>query len=353
MKYLLTFKPLKNFFFGSADTFSDDYFAISDYFPQNTQLLGALRLFIAEQKGLMKQHKNGRYSKRPEELKKLIGTAKSSDFMTNSDLGKINNLSGMFIVGSKLDDAFFKTPFDIEIADGGIRYYTLANFDDTYYFLKDYDSKKTSAQRLANSKFWSSYIDKQELSVADTIEYADAFCQHRQVGIKLEKKRVAADEDEGGAFYTKVDYTLKSDYLFACVIDFDDELDGGIIELGGDGSIFELKVQELSSTQLASHPIVSRIFEHPAQGDKVVCMSDTILESTNEFHSHFTIAPYSKPFRMLKDGDKNRSKFTGKTDQANLIPAGTVSFLDGQVVPQNSIGAFSKMGFAHYLTAKK
>ena len=98
MRYLLTFKPLKNFFFGNSQTFSDDYVAKSEYFPQNTQLLGAIRLFIAEQHSLIKMHKNGKYSDYPEELKKLIGSASSKDFLTNDDLGKIQNLSQMFIV---------------------------------------------------------------------------------------------------------------------------------------------------------------------------------------------------------------------------------------------------------------
>ncbi|MEY4505270.1 MAG: hypothetical protein RL154_1570, partial [Pseudomonadota bacterium] len=91
MKYILTFKPLKNFFFGNDRTFTKDYFAISEYLPQNTQLLGAIRLFIAEQNNLMCAHKNGKYSNSPEKLKKLIGTANGSNFNTNTDLGMIKN----------------------------------------------------------------------------------------------------------------------------------------------------------------------------------------------------------------------------------------------------------------------
>jgi hypothetical protein len=115
MKYLLTFKPLKNFFFGNDKTFSDDYFAISSYFPQNTQLLGALRLFIAEQNKLIHVHRNGKYSNEPNKLKQKIGTASSEDFLTNTDLGKIKNLSQMFIVNKNIDDAYFPTPFDTYI----------------------------------------------------------------------------------------------------------------------------------------------------------------------------------------------------------------------------------------------
>ena len=156
MKYLLTFKPLKNFFFGNNKTFSDDYVAISEYFPQNTQLLGAIRLFIAEQKGLMHVHKNGKYSNNPEALKKLIGTASSKDFETNANLGRIKNLSQMFIVRNDLNDAYFPTPLDIEISNEGIRYYALANIGEDY-FLKNYDVKKASSQKFANGTFWYNF----------------------------------------------------------------------------------------------------------------------------------------------------------------------------------------------------
>lgn len=364
MKYLLTFKPLKNFFFGNSQTFSPsgyddkvDYLAISDYFPQNTQLLGALRLFIAEQNKLMHVHRNGKYSNEPNELKKLIGTASSKDFSTNADLGKIQNLSQMFLVNSSLNDAYFKTPLDIEISEDGVKFYELAHIENDY-FLQNYDVKKASSQKLGNSQFWKNYTHKQELSKENLKDMSEIFITHSQVGIGLENKKTI-----DGAFYSKTDYQLKNGFLFGCLIELDEEIiSDGIIQIGAESSLFELKIITYEKTQLMSHPIVSQLFTQPQKGDKAVAISDVILQSTDEFHAYFTIVPFYKNLAMLKSEnesfqgkskEKNFAKFEGKTEQKRLIPAGTVSYIKEQVMPHNqTLGAYAKMGYNQFITTK-
>jgi CRISPR type III-B/RAMP module-associated protein Cmr3 len=351
MKYLLTFNPLKNFFFGNDKTFSDDYVAISEYFPNNTQLLGAIRLFVAEQKGLMHVHKNGKYSNNPEALKKLIGTAGSKNFETNNDLGMIHNLSQMFIVNKELEDAYFPTPLDIEVSDNGIRYYELTNIGEDY-FLKNYDVKNTLSQKLANGNFWNNYIHKKQLSKED-IEAFDfdpitkkgVFKYHHQVGIGLEHKKTIE-----GAFYSKTDYQIDDKFLFACLIELEEKIiNDGIIQIGAENSLFEIKIVPIEHTKLQNHVIVSQLFSQPRQGDKVVAISDVILNNTNEFNAYFTIVPYFKHFAML---DNNYANFNGKTPQKQLIPLGTVSYLKDQTLPSNkNLGAYIKMGYNQFITA--
>lgn len=345
MKYILTFKPLKHFFFGNHKTFSDDYLAISEYFPQNTQLLGALRLFIAEQSGLIKVYKNGKWCVRPEDLKLLTGSATSRDFRNNNDLGKINNLSQMFIVNKELDDAYFPTPFDLEVSVDHIKYYILDNLDGDYY-LNNYNVKKSSSQHLANKNFWEQYINTDKLSNKDIKKFTDVFQNHSQVGIELENKQTVDKQ-----FYSKVDYQLDSQFLFACVIDLEEKIiDDGIIQIGAESSIFNLKVQKLEDTIIKYHPIVSRLFTKPDIGDKLICISDTILNSTDDFQANFTIVPHYKNFAML---DKTKSKFNKKTEQKRIIPTGTISYLKEKTLPkEQNIGAFSKMGYNQFITIK-
>lgn len=372
MKYLLTFKPLKNFFFGNRQTFNSkgvsdekDYLAISEYFPQNTQLLGAIRLFIAEQNKLMHLHRNGKYSNEPEKLKKLIGTASSKDFDLNSDLGAIQNLSQMFIVNSDIDDAYFSTPFDIEINKQQVRYYELANIEDNY-FLKDYSAKNASYPYLAKSSFWQKYINKEKLSFDDLEEFdydaqnkKGVFVKHTQVGIGLENKKTV-----DGAFYSKVDYNLADGYLFSCLVDFDGELEDGVIQIGAESSLFELKILKYEDTNLISHPIVSKLFTQVQYGDKLVAISDVMLDSTKELNSHFWIVPFYKKFAMLKSQDegfnngsskhKNYQKFSGKTKQKRLVPQGSVFYTKAQTdLTNHSLGAYSKMGYNQFLIVKK
>lgn len=345
MKYLLTFKPLKNFFFGNDKTFSDDYLAISEYFPQNTQLLGAIRLFIAEQNKLMHIHKNGKYSNEPEKLKKLIGTAGSKDFDINSDLGMIQNISQMFLVSEDLSDAYFPAPFDIEVSDDGVKYYELSNIENDY-FLQNYNAKNASTQKLGNNLFWSKYINKEQLAKDDIKEFEAIFIPHYQVGIGLENKKTI-----DGAFYSKTDYQLNDKFLFGCLMELDEPIiNDGIIQIGAENSLFELKIIPLEATKLQNHSIVSQLFHEPQKGDKVVAISEVILENTKEFHSHFTIVPYYKNFAML---DNDYANFKGKTSQKRLIPVGTVSYIKNQVMPYNqTLGAYAKMGYNQFLTTK-
>lgn len=381
MKYLLTFKPLKHFFFGSNRTFSDDYLAHSEYFPQNTQLLGALRLFIAEQHGLIKVYKNGKYSKRPEELKVLTGTAKSSNFIDNNDLGKINNLSEMFIVNKEVTDAYFSTPLDVnfsfktkkidvngeekEVSDYGkettVNYYELAQID-AQYFVKGYDVKKTNHQLLSNQNFWNAYIDHETSFINGVLplEYdkdsrEGVFVSHQQVGIGLNNKQVIEK-----AFYSKVDFSLSESFMFAAIFDFDGNIEDGFIQIGAESSLFEMKAIEYEESKLTNHPIVSQFFTNVSDADKVVALGSAILHDTKDIATYFSIVPYYKRFGMLKSEedasskskDKNNTKFKGKTAQKRVVPPGSVFYLkDGEFQSKN-IGAYAKMGYNQFIKVK-
>ena len=346
MKYLLTFKPLKNFFFGNNKTFSNDYVAHSEYFPQNTQLLGALKIFLAEQKGLMHIHKNGRYSNNPASLTKLIGNASSKDYMTNDNLGLINNISQMFIVNKSITDAFFPTPFDIEILEKEVNYYELTNIDQDYFY-KNFSVKDVSSQSLAGNDFWKKYLKKETLDFTTIHDFDTVFKKHSQVGIGLENKQVVDK-----AFYVKEDYNLDSEYLFACVFDFDETIEDGIIQLGAESSLFSLKVSKLESTEIANHTIVSQFFTQDIQGEKLIAMSDIILNSTHELNTYFSHIPFTKKLAMLQSGNRYTNSFKGKTLQTNVIPQGSVFYLKSQREILQK-GAYNKMGYNQFIKVKK
>ena len=367
MKFVLTFKPLKNFFFGSDRTFSEDYVAVSEYFPQNTQLLGALRLFIAEHYKLMHVHKNGKYSNEPQKLKKLIGTASSANFLENDDLGKIQNLSQMFLVPESLDDAFFPTPFDLFEKETTLGSYTLSSLDNSY-FLKDYDVKNLMQQKLGNKNFWKAYIEGTTPLMEDTqpFEYTNDnttknesgfFIRHSQVGIALENKKTI-----DGAFYSKTDFQLREGYLFACLIELEDAVfSDGIIQLGAESSLFELSITPLEETKLEEHPVVSCLFQQPDLNKKLVCVSDTMLHDRDRLDELFSIVPYVKTFSMLQSDKKSfevkssqrksYTKFKGKTQLKRVVPAGSLFYLNSKL-PQTAQGAFKKMGFNQFITVE-
>lgn len=341
MKYLLTFQPLKHFFFGNDKTFTQDYIARSEYFPQQTQLLGALRLFIAEQNNLMSVHKNGKYSNHPQKLKQLIGDANSGDFDKNDNLGVIKNLSSMFIVDRSVEDAYFHTPLDIEVSKKSIKTYTLSSFDDDY-FLNDYDVKNASYQYLANDEFWRDYTTNRNLKRETLKSFDDIFITHTQVGIALEDKKTI-----DGAFYSKVDYTLDKNFLFACVIELEDDvIKNGIINLGAESSLFELNIKKLQDTNLEQHTVISTLFKIPIPTDKVVAISE-IMADTKDFKAKFHITPFYKKFAMIKS-NKTYTKFEGKTKQSRLITKGSV-FYSPKTLPQTK-NTYAKIGFNQFIT---
>jgi len=368
MKYLLTFKPLKNFFFGNDKTFSDDYFATSEYFPQNTQLLGAIRLFIAEQNGLMHVHRNGKYSNEPQKLKELIGDANANNFTENKNLGKIQNLSGMFLVKNTLDDAYFPTPFDIEISKDSIRYYQLTSIDNEYFFL-DYDVKNASSQHFGNSLFWTKYINKEPLHVSTIapFEYDQEskkgfFKRHTQVGIALDKKQVIDEK-----FYAKIDYALRDNYLFGAIIELQEEIIAdGIIQIGAESSLFELNVHKLHDYKaLQKHPLIDAMFETSKEGSKVVAISDCIVPHTKDIGSIYSVVHFNKMLRMIKaenkDGsfkketakDKNYNKYKNKTQPQRLIPKGSVFYFNNDIcLDKPAQGAYAKMGYNKFIAVK-
>jgi len=352
MRYLLTFKPLKNFFFGGKQTLRDDYFAKSEYFPQPTQLLGALRLYIAEQNGLMKTYLNGRYSKSPEELKKLVGEY--------SSLGQIENLSCMFILNDNLTDAYFQIPFDLhlefskdeeqQVALNTATYYQLSNIDNQYY-LKGYDAKKYTEPLLGNNNFWISYlkggdIDKETLAAFfGSSNVTNIFKENSQVGITLDKKQKV-----DGKFYTKIDYNLEDGFIFGCVIDLQEPIiEDGMITIGADNSLFELKVHQLDTLKLKDHTLIKQLFTQPSDAIKYVALSDMLVESTKDLEAYFTLAPYAKTTVTLLH---KRDRFKGKSKAKRVVPAGSVIYpREGCLLPTPE-GIYKHIGYNQFIGVK-
>jgi|GEM_PF-6596585 len=370
MKYLLTFKPLGHFFFGNERTFKEDYVAHSEYFPQPTQLLGALRLVIAQQYGLIKQYRNGRYTKDPQTLQALTGTAKAHTFMENDDLGKIAMLSPMFLASESLDDAYFPTPFDLNatITYGShmmateseeiipvkypqkvtLSYLTLANIGG-YYYLDGYNVKHHSPQMLGNSVFWKAYLNGEERAVnalfafEDSSEHKGIFLPHEQVGIALDKGKQTIDEK----FYVKKDYTLNEGFLFACLLDFDGEIEDDYVQLGAEGSLFKMEVHPLSQTPLSQHPVIVSLQNAPKAGGKAVAISDVMVEHKDVSPLHFALVPYVKRSASLK---RDKERYMGVHPLKQVAPAGSIFYLKEQESMPSNIGAYAKMGYNQFIS---
>ena len=328
---LLTFKPLKPFFFGGRVNFSNDNYVFSRYFPQTTQILGALRLFIGEKKGLIKVYKNGRYSKNPEKLKDLIGDAKPEDFEVNDNLGYIKYLSPMFLVSKDKKNFYYPTPFDVYEEDKKVKIYELTKLKNSYYF-KGYDSKKGIQEYLGDQNFWNGYINNNPTNI---LKYNDIFKEVSQVGIGLKQKRTIE-----GKFYYKVSYNLEEDFLFACVVDCN-EIENGEIQIGADGSMFKMEVSEFNF----NHPL----FETLINGKKILKEKSVALSESFGNLENLDIPYIAQPydFKMIKyKKDGKIYKFGGKTTYKRLIKRGSVFYGN---VNFKATGAYEKISFNKFL----
>ena len=120
-KYLVTLKPLTPFFFGGENTFGDgkiNYFARSNYLPQQTTILGMIRHQLLIQNNLIGTDPE------TENWESLIG---AQSFQRNNDgfvskFGAIQNISPVFLTNGKdhfttqsLDWAFYEYEINNEV----------------------------------------------------------------------------------------------------------------------------------------------------------------------------------------------------------------------------------------------
>ncbi len=351
---LLRLKPLKPFFFGKQTVFGNTNYASSEYFPQQTQIAGALRLYWMEQNRLMRVQKDGKYvpyEKKTEAIN-LVGDAGSDTFEGNDDLGKIQNISPMFILkveNDYVEDALFEIPFDVSTDRLAYpRRLDSINGKQATVLLENYDYKEGSHRGFGDKLFWDEYRYGRA-SENNIVEYNKIFSEQNQVGIALNEHKQVVDE----MFYTKKSYSLESGYEFGLLVELDEEglddkdkLKKGYISIGADSSMFRLKVED-DLYRIEDH-LVIRSFQSPdAEGNKIVLLSDSMLDSSIDSDAYFQLVPYSVPFRMMSNATDSRASY--KTTEKLLVPKGSVYYFDEPNSLEEAKGAYAKMGFNRYL----
>ena len=352
---LLELKPLKPFFFGGEKVFTNTHDAHSEYFPQQTQILGALRLYWMEQNRLIRVQKDGKYVpyEKKSEAINLVGDAGSSNFQHYDNLGCILGISPMFILQKEkkcLKDALFEIPSDV-VSDrcnttlaipqklNGI----VSNKSVT--LLKKFDTKKGFVSGFGGSAFWEDYCN--DYASEAVVNFDKIYTAYEQVGIGLEHKQTVNKQ-----FYTKKSYMLNDSYRFGLLINIDDEklakesqktLQDGIISLGADASMFRLSVMDIPPS-LKKHRLIANLMNPPPQkGKKVVLLNDAMLESSIQEDAFFQIISKKIPFKTLQKKSHHKSK------EKLLVPKGSVYYFDKPCSLPQAKGAYAKMGFNQYL----
>lgn len=329
MYYLIALNPLKHFFFGGETTFSDSYLVQSNHYPQGSQIVGALKQYILENKGLMQVHRNGKYvkaSKDTDQGRKKYQAAVQA-------VESLKYVSPTFLLHSKDDeiaDALFEIPHDvvetkdqnameiIDTSDIPIR------SNKKIRVFKNFSIKTGYVAGLGGKKFWETYQKGQKFLPNDILKYEQVFVPSDHVGIWLDKSRAIQ-----GKFYSKSDFKLNDGYSFGIIVESDEALPCGIIQIGGENSMFSLKCEKIETfSKLSNHPVIQSIMKKntPEKYTKAIALSELIMEKTIPRHINSAIADHYKSERQLKSAGSR--EYVGKTSSRRLVPRGSVFYID-------------------------
>lgn len=396
--YRVTLKPLTPFFFGGENTFGEgstvNYFARSNYLPQQTTILGFLRYELLAQNGLLGTDP---VSKKwsdligPESFQKKNGTF-------TRGFGAISNISPVFLTNGQehyipqsMDWAMYKAseievnnckvgvdalgPIELTFSDNGVA---------AYYGAKP---AKAPSLQVGNAPFDPKYGLK-ELWVSSDGKimrqweregekdfkkgkgYLDGlFVPHQQVGIHRKVKD--RSKNEKGDFYKKVSYTLDDGFAFAFYIEMElpdrKEFKSRVVTMGGERSTFRMEVT--ATTENFEEIFTKETFAHPSKREypSIVLTSDAYVSPEILDNCDFAITD-SVPFRNIATRQENNGNYVRmdkagtkwsntkkKSELLYLVKRGSIFFIENpeklkktQDFLENT--AFRNIGYNHYIT---
>jgi CRISPR-associated protein Cmr3 len=282
--YFVRLKPLDSYFFSGRETFNyssgresiKNYYVKSEYFPQQTTILGMLRKEILIATGYYKEDRR-EYSNNLQEIIDLIGEGSfNAEGHKNEDgFGKIKNISPIFLY--KDGNIFAPAPLDyglkFEKLEGNC-YFNSENKDNKAD--KDYKNfipnlKNYEAKNGLNRKITSFNIFEKEYL------FDDIFEEDERIGI--DTKAI-----ENG-YYRQLYYKLKNNFEFCFFIKLEEDIFGirekesykTTVYIGAEGKPFKF---EITKSSLDFEKLVEN---YKTSKERIVCISDIILNE-DEFY---------------------------------------------------------------------
>lgn len=347
-KYLIKLTPHSTFFFGGEKTFGENntnYFVKSEYFPQQTTLLGMVRYQLLVQSGdaIFKNNK----IQNKDEVTSLIGE-QSFTIGNDFNFGLIEKLSPVFI--SDKDNEFLFPAnkeyqwIDKEINENGVEkeinnfrlkeFYknengagNFPNLKDFIPVMKGYDPKKDLPDLLVNKdltikKYYDFNKDKNEAEKENGI-----FIEQKQVGIRKNYEGKSDDK----SFFVQILRKLKKGYSFAFILELKNlELKNGtkfnnnnVVTLGADQSKFKM---EVTKNYERNFDDLIPNYEKSKNSDKIILVSDAYVSNKILKVSDFAITETVK-FRSLKSNVKETKKYTALSSNDNEALSKTQTYI--------------------------
>jgi len=364
--YLFKLYPIDRFFFGGRITFGEgesrNYFVRSEYFPQQTTLLGALRFLILKQSGLLDE--NGRVIG---DTSRIIGPSGFNHLPMDEEhnYGCIKKISPIFILGP--EQQFFiaqsrefafkeiedevtgevqreQVPLELKKRPGRI-----AENEEIWHF-DNYQSKLEMPDLLVNVSTGQMHLYDYSI---ENVNYPQNgfFIPYQQVGNKIPDPTSDSHDNEDG-FYKQVAYKLLPGFGFAFYAEISYTFTNlnTIIKLGSDESYFNLNINVISESiddffhqspvsddnPVKSEFVAKKLFKNVNPVDtKIVFLSDAFVPEEivlNQVFSSIEVLPFKYMETTPNSGrfpiqraritlDKSKKTF-------NLIKKGSVMYFN-------------------------
>ncbi|MCB4204624.1 hypothetical protein LF845_06585 [Deferribacterales bacterium Es71-Z0220] len=330
-RYLITFKPLVPYFFGSEQTFGEgdesNYFGKSLQIPQQTTILGALREQILIQANIWK--KEGYTEKEKTEIEQLIG--KSFRIKEENNFGVIKNISPVFFCKHKGKnfDFYNFTPFDhgveIEFVEGRCSFGS-----PKIPKIKDHEKNYKKSQ-LVN-------INNSEKITLDNV-----ITSYEKIGIEKQENQ----DDKQDKFYKKLSYILSDEFSFCVIADIDYKLKDNTLYMGADGSSFQMRIFDFDKDYIELFGNLISKYDNT-----VTLLSDAYVEPEILNYCSFAMTEVVN-FRYIKTltGSYKFKRNESKSGLANLVKRGSIFFTDNmekviEILDKNS--SLKNIGFNIY-----
>jgi hypothetical protein len=375
--HLVSFKPLKPFYFGSSQSFSEGFNAKSRQFPTQTTLLGCMRTMLLEHYGLLdirsrkpcpldKKNKDGKT------VEQITGKFKPLEFNDPSpDLGLISFMSSPFIIKHASDDKcietiLFQTPNDVykNVEKNHLEVFKTPDFsassENTHYSINDIkqdghfeslipakDFKNISY--FGDSSFWKKYLSNKNDKDSSSPYYnnyltEEIFIEQTVTNI-ARKDRITLEE----AFVRKLQYKLAENFTFGIVCYMAEEIELVMDAiLGGEQSPFRITINPVKNlcksvfdnpvfallcgleqkTEKSLGLLCMDVLDKEKQIEKIVCLSPFILDELPVW-AKFGAISGPEAIRYLRF-TKNEISSAGrvKGEFFSVIPSGAVLYPD-------------------------
>ncbi len=393
-KYLVKLKPLTPFFFGGENTFGEgevNYFAKSNYMPQQTTILGFLRYELLAQNGLIGTDPVS------QKWDDLIGSQSFEcvDDKFTASFGAIKNISPVFImdgndsyITQSFDWAYYEDDNRSEIINGckmsakkidsiHIRFEhanKIGFVDSIKNFIpilevggKKYDPK------LGLASLWVS-ADGKKMKHWD---FEEGFQQDGQIGngFFVPKSQIGIHREtdkpktQKGDFYKQIFKSFhETNTCFAFYVDINlpagKTLASRVTTMGGERSVFEMTITRVDD-HFSSFDLLFRdafLATHPERKNVVVMTSDVYCHQNILNQSKFAITD-SIPFRnittkqisnvnyaALDRTDKGKAKLFKTKELIYLLKRGSILYVDDSQATKKdieSITPFYNIGYNH------